>query len=157
MIDEAAVTLTGSSKTYMNKDGIYLLHQKKQDFSFLFIIYCCCFQTYLYSFLQVIFSSIFGWYHFRNTPLEPSSLQRSFAVILKGEKITYLCFLFSADTQTQQIITSLPSVFPELGIIGLLLLDTIIVIIFISKGLEGIQFSATEERHIQTQMHASCW
>lgn len=56
--------------------------------------------------------------------------------------------MFSADTQTQLIITCLPSVLPELGIIGLLLLDTIMVIIFISKRFEGLQFRATEERDI---------
>lgn len=149
-------TLTGSTLDWLFQN----LHDQSQSpsstskkarcfFFFLLLSYVVSVRLALTStcgcwvFLFFFFSIVCRC-HFRNISLEPLSPQRSVAGILKGEKITYLHFLFSADIQSQQIITCLASVLPELRIIGLLLLDTIMVIIFFSKRLEGIQFRAPE-------------
>lgn len=101
IIGETKVIQAGSSKTSVAQSRVHSLYQKMQVFflSYCFLMLLC--QTCLTPSCEVFFFSIFSWYHFRNTSLVPPSPQRSVASILKGEKITYLYFLFSADTQTQ--------------------------------------------------------
>lgn len=147
MINETKVIQAACSKTYMAKSSAHSLYPKMQGVVFFFFLlsaFLCCYVRLALTPSCGFFFSIFSWYRFRNIPLEPPSPQRSVASILKGEKITYLYFLFSADIQTRWIITCLPSVLPESGIIGLLLLDAIMVIIFISKRLKGRSFRTTE-------------
>lgn len=128
----------------MTRSRVHPLHQKKQGF-FCFLLLSYVVTSDLPLLLSEYFSTCIQLVSFQKyTPGAFVSTEICCRYLERRENYLLVVLVLCRNVQTQQIITCLPSVLRELGIIGLLLLDTIMVIIFISKSLEGIQFRATE-------------
>ena len=155
MSDETEVILAVVPKPIWPKAECIFYIRKKQGF--FFSSYCFLMslhQIYPYSFLRTFFS-MFSWYHFRNTLLEPLSPQRFVTGILTEN---YLLVFLVLWRYTNPVDHHLPALCPPwVGDSWLVIVRHYYGYYFHFKQCWRHILQCHRRKGIFRQMHTSCW